>query len=279
MRVIIAAKFSPDGARPMGGVQSWVSTVRRALEKLGHEVTVWEPECGLPQQSRVFDLGILANARHTKALEIFCERTLWVSHGIIDEERPPEGRACVFVSDGVRKHWRRLGRVLPQPIDTEFWSPRPIERDLIVRFSYRQSQTVCEAASKLMARHHGVPLEYRHVHDASPLEARELLTRAALVFASGRAALEAMACGAAVVVYDHRSAYQPPLLGMGATRQMAQSYSGRGGVRNPTPQRVAAEAMNALELGGAYFRQHVLTFHRASLVVAELLSIAEAIDA
>lgn len=260
MRILLAAKYVPTGPRPIGGVQSWVATVRAELERMGHACEEWQP--GFPMPAGGFDFGVFANMGLTGHLATLCRRTVCVSHGIIDPERPGEADKVLFVSEGVRRHWGGTGAILRQPIDTVFWRSTGAQRSGVVRYSYRNSKTLCaEVAARL-----GMP--YRHVDDAKPGDARDILAGAALVFASGRAVLEAMACGAPTVIYDHRQAYQGPLMDDCLNRQMRNSYSGRGGI-SPTLADLLDAAGRAMEAGSrrAWVEQH----HDARKILTELI--------
>lgn len=258
MRVLLAAKYIPSGPRPIGGVQSWIVTVRAELERMGHEVAEWQPNTRAPKGR--FDLGVFANAHLTRHLKTRCDRAVCVSHGIIPDERPALGMHTFCVSEGVRDHWGGGGAILRQPIDTGFWRPTGAQRHGVVRYSYRGSHTLCEA----VALHLGQP--YRHVYNATAEEARDMLAGAALVFASGRAALEAMACGAITVIYDHRSAYQGPLADHDIERQMRNSYSGRGGINPTLPDLVEMIAQAKPR------RDWVESHHTARWIVQELIA-------
>ena len=222
MRILIAGKYAPDGRRPMGGSQSWIDTVANELKKRGHDVELWEPG---RKASGIYDLGIIQHLRHTRPVLNFCKRTIQIVHGIIDEEKPGECDVTAYVSEGVRDHWGGDGPIVRQPIDLEFWRPMGRERSGAIRFSYRKNHLpFAEEACKAM------DMGYRQVSDAAPEKARHEMNSARVVYASGRAALEAMACGIPVVIYDNRSSYQKPLMGPRCMMDnMMQSYSGRGG--------------------------------------------------
>lgn len=255
----------------MGGVQSWARTVGAVLADRGHEVQYWEP--GLPAPSPA-ELGIFANVHLTEPVLQFVERSVGVCHGIIPDEKPIDGRVdrWVFVSEGVRNHWDVPGEIVRQPIDTFFWRPN---RDTdartggAVRFSYRRNGL--PYAEKVSTK---LGFAFKHVHSASPDQAREILQNAQLVFASGRAALEAMACGAPTVIYDNRSAYQPPLLGEYIPSQMRQSYSGRRGIANPNEkQLVEVITKTVLSADPSFWRQWVLAQHEAVRRTAQLIEV------
>lgn len=263
MRILLTGKYVPSGPRKIGGLQSWIKTVRRELEALGHECVEWQP--GMVEPIGRFNLGILANMSLTCDMASKCDETVCVSHGIIAPEAPGDADRVYFVSEGVREHWGRDGGILRQPIDLGFWQPPKRGRMGAIRYSYRNTATKCEAAAKYEG------FKYRQVADASHEEAREWLSCASIVFATGRAALEAMACGAPTVIYDHRAAYQGPLLDWDLWRQMRNSYSGRGGVENPPVETIATEIRRCEAAPREFWRNWVETHHDARRIVKELI--------
>lgn len=260
MRILLAAKHPPGGKLPIGGVQSWCATVGAELRRLGHEVAFWGPEWPLPAGR--FDVGIVANVPHTRRALTRCERVLIVSHGIIQDEAP-EGERIAYTSEGVRAHWRGAGAIVRQPIDLQFWQPGQ-GGQFLTRFSYRRGLAFLPALAERMG------LRFRHVASLSQSEARAVLQSSACVLATGRAALEAMACGVPVVICDDRP-YQGPLLDADTLGAMARNYSGRGGA-TPTPANVAEAVQHAM--GGGSLRHHVEAHHDARKVTAQLLELA-----
>jgi len=245
----------------IGGVQSWSLTITAELRRLGHDVVTWGPK--MSRLTGRFDIGILANVGSTRAAIAHCDRVLNVSHGIIPDEAPGDGLLHAFTSEGVRDHWRRQGPIIRQPIDLQFWSPGPAEPQGLVRYSYRGGLVwLPQVADRL-----GMP--YRHLKGVTHAEAREVLRGAACVLATGRAALEAAACGVPVVILDHRSAYQGPLLAPFGKWQMQQNYSGRGG-KEPTPELVWELVDHCITYGS--MRAHVECHHDARQVAAEVLA-------
>ena len=263
MRVLLAAKHAPEGSRPIGGVQSWCRTVAAELRRLGHHVQLWGPEQPLPGVR--FDLGIMANLIDTSpALEI-CARWLVVCHGIIPAEAPPSGPLVVFTSEGVRDHWRGAGPVIRQPIDVQYWSPGPGTHGQLLRYSYRRGLGFLSEVAA------GLGMTFRHMDGVTHDEARGALRSAGCVLASGRAALEAMACGVPVAICDNRSAYQGPLLDPDLQGAMQRNYSGRGGIV-PTPENVSEAVLEAMQAGSR--RDWVLEHHDVRDIVPQLLEAA-----
>lgn len=256
MNVLIAAKHPPGGNLPIGGVQTWSATVGAELERLGHTVTFWGPEW--PLEGR-FDLGILANVTHTRAAEAACRRVVRFSHGVIPDEAGGPGFQAT--SEEVRDRWGCDG-VIRQPLDLSFWTPGGAPRTLLVRHSYRKGLSYLP---KLAAAH---GLGYAHLRGESPETVRHVLQRAAVVVATGRAACEAMACGAAVVIADDRP-YQGPLLDPDTTGAMARNYSGRGGIP-ATADAMRREIGVALRRGS--LRAHAEQHHDVRRLTAEILA-------
>ncbi|MGB1561550.1 MAG: glycosyltransferase [Sinimarinibacterium flocculans] len=264
MRILLAGKYVPTGSRPIGGVQSWIKAVADELRRRWHEVTLWGPEFGAPAGE--YDLGIMANFCETAAAFPLCRRTLLVSHGIIAPEKPEGADAYAFTSEGVRAHWGGTGPVVRQPIDLRFWSREHYENaGTLLRYSYRAGLPFLPSVAA------GLGLRFEHLRNATHEQAREAIHRAACVIATGRAALEAMACGAPVVICDHRSAYQGALYDPDTLGAMERNYSGRGGIE-PTVENIAAAVKAAIAHGS--LRRHVEEHHDATRVVDQLLEAA-----
>lgn len=257
MKILLAGKHPPGGSLPIGGVQSWIATVAAELGRLGHQPVVWGPEWPLAGE---FDAGVLANLSDTRMAVAACGRVLRVSHGIIPAESAT-GAGWAFTSEEVRDHWKGDGPILRQPLDLDFWSPGNGARTLLVRHSYWRGLDYLPRLAQ------SVKLSFTHLHDATPEVVRDTLRKAAVVVATGRAACEAMACGAAVVIADDRQ-YQGPLLDLNTTGAMARNYSGRGGAI-PTPQTMLAAVVRAMEVGS--LRSHAEAHHDARHVTARIL--------
>jgi glycosyltransferase involved in cell wall biosynthesis len=262
MKILLAAKHAPHGPRPIGGVQSWCRTVEAELVRRGHDVQTWGP--GQPPPLGGHDLGIIANPTDTARAYDWCKKTLTVCHGIIPAESPT-GDNVVYTSEEVRAHWGGDGPIIRQPIDLEFWTPVRSRRRFLTRFSYRGGLPFLPVLAKSLGM---IP---KHVRNSSAEEARDVLRESACVIATGRAALEAMACGVPVVICDHRSAYQQPLFDPDTTGAMTRNYSGRGGVR-PTLDNIKTAVKTAMKNGS--MRNHIEENHDVKNVVNELLEVA-----
>lgn len=263
MRILMSSKREPGRpGRRDGGVQTWIATVAAELRRQGHEVAI----CGAQDSpADRFDLGIFANALYTVPMAALCRRAVLVCHGIVPDESPDGWPGSVaFTSEEVRNHWRGSGPVIRQPLDLEFWSSGDSDRAGIVRYANRGGLDWLPA----LAADLGMPC--RHVRNATHEQARDALRRAAVVVASGRCAVEAMACGAPVVICDDRP-YQGPLLHTGIMMEaMRRNYSGRGGVI-PTINAARAAIDHAIRVGT--FRWHVEAYHDVRRIAAELLTL------
>ena len=110
-------------------------------------------------------------------------------------------------------------------------------------------------------------LEFGWLKNCSADRARSEMQRAALVCASGRAALEAMACGAATMICDWRG-YQRPLYVSSYKDAMTHNYSGRGGV-DPAHCDLSADAKARMKYGSR--RAWVEKYHDAEKITDQLL--------
>jgi len=259
VRILFASKHNYGGKQPVGGVQSWSKTLGQEFVKLGYEVVFWEPR--KPAPDGAFDAGIFANVAFTGKLMALCRKTLVVSHGIIEDEMPVGGDVVAYTSEGVKRHWGGAGPIIRQPIDLGFWWQAEAPRKGVVRYSYRDGLEFLGPLCDKM----GLP--YRHVRGVTHEQAREAMHGASCVLATGRAALEAMACGAPVAICDDRG-YQPPLVAYSIPSQMAENYSGRGGVE-ANMETVRAAINNAMQAGCQ--RRHVETHHDSRKIAEQVL--------
>lgn len=256
MQVLLAAKHPWGGRLKFGGVQTWQKTVADELVRRGHHVTFWGPELNLPCER--FALGLVANLRHTAPALLVCEKVKKISHGIIPDEQGGDG--WIFTSEEVQGSC--AGTVIRQPLDLKFWQPGDCERIYLTHHGYRGELGCLTHLAKELG------LEPIRIKEMVPEDVRKVLQRSRVVLATGRAAIEAMACGAAVVIADNR-VYQAPLLDLDPFGAMHRNYSGRGGTVFTTDQLRTAIGL-ALERGS--LRAHVETHHDAKRIVDQLCS-------
>lgn len=262
MKILLASKYGPHGSRPIGGVQTWVATVAKELKALGHEAAFWEG--GQKEPSERYDLGIFANMGYTNHMVKRCNQVIQVSHGIIEPEKPTYPKVA-FTSEGVRDYWKAEGPIIRQPIDLDFWAPDlGAEKKYLTRFSYRNGLEFVPKIAQALG------FEYMHLTHFKPPLVKKILQESACVLATGRAALEAMACGAPVVICDHRRSYQGALMDRNLFHAMQNNYSGRGGIV-PDTINVEFAIKRAIETGSKRF--HIEQFHDAKKITRQLLEL------
>lgn len=233
------------------------------MTRLGHSVFLWGPGQNAKGSC---DLGIVANWECVYPVVHKCKKHVTVCHGIIDAEKPPPKGPVVFTSEGVRDYWKGEGPIIRQPIDLDFWSPSPSEpKHFLTRFSYRLGLPFVQEIADEMG------LTYQHVRKLSQHGVRVILRESACVLATGRAALEAMACDVPVVLCDNRSSYQRALMDLNTKSAMQRNYSGRGGI-TPTRENVRVAIDAAIQRGS--LREHVKRYHDVRNIVPELLKVA-----
>lgn len=252
MRILLAAKHPPGGELRFGGVQSWISTVAAEFHSRGALVEIWGPELAWPSGS--FDIAVCAHFAAIGAGQAISSvgRILWISHGVVQDEAPPRDGTVAFTSEEVRGHWRRAGEILRQPIDLEFWKPAADHRDALVFYSYRSESDL--GLSNLARR---IGLKFSWLRDVDQEQARAQMRRAAIVCASGRAALEAMASGAPVLIFDHRPYNGRRMAEPDLERARASNYSGRSGF-DPDETQLISMVTGAMKRGSLtnYAREH-----------------------
>jgi glycosyltransferase involved in cell wall biosynthesis len=265
MRILLAGKFPPAGGAAFGGVASWMQTVADVLSLRGHECVFWGPK--LPIPSECFDVGVIANAYSVRRIFKRCERVICVSHGIISEERPPPAYRSVFTSEEVRDHWAGNGAIVRQPIDLRFWNDRFREPErMLLLYSYRAPD---DFGLERVARRLG--FRFVHLRKATHRQARDMMLSASIVCASGRAALEAMACGAPTVICDYRPYNSGPLICSDLKTARAHNYSGRGGLEF-TAERAIEAILSAEKMQTP--REYVIEHHDAARIAGEILEAA-----
>ena len=266
MRILLAAKYPPAGGAAFGGVASWSRTIADVFTLRGHECVLWGPKTPLPE--RRFDVGVISNPYAVRRVLKKCDRVLCVSHGVIPEERPPASYKTVFTSEEVKNHWDGTGPIVRQPIDLRFWNPRFRKPEPVLLFYSYRSPDDCGLRNVADA----LRLRFVHLRKASHRQARDMMLRSAVVCASGRAALEAMACGAVTVICDHRPYNEGPLICGDMDVARAHNYSGRGGEpMNATMALCVIWKAMQNQLPRAYVTQH----HDADKIADKLLSHVE----
>jgi Glycosyl transferase family 2 len=230
MEVVLSAQHFAS----IGGAETYLLTVAEQLERLGHGVTVHAQELGemadvarrrgvrvcgeLDELPTACDSILVQDAVTTHLLAARYPQTpqVFVSHGLgYDWMLPPQLPGLVGKVVAMNERVRRRAEAaaadyevvrLRQPIDLDRFSPRaPIRRTprrvLLLGNYLRGSRraALLEVCAEL-----GLDCRQLGAHGAAAHAQPEIeLADADIVVGYGRSALEGMACGRAVYVFDH----------------------------------------------------------------------------
>jgi hypothetical protein len=225
--------LATHGFASPGGSQTYLLTVAEQLQRLGHEPTIFAVELGAmsefarergievtPSISALADGGdalIVQDAILAYQLADQCPGTPQVfraASDLHDLQLPPAlpglVGAVVVCSERVRRRVRHLAtrhsiHRLRQPVDTERFvpaaAPAATPRRAVLLGNYLRSERLDLIVDALRRR--GVSCERVGALGKSTCTPEHAIWNADIVVAKGRAALEGMACGKAVFVYDH----------------------------------------------------------------------------
>lgn len=258
---IIFSALQTSRTSPIGGVQTWMDTMDRALTDMGFEVTLWSPHDPIPD--RTFDYHVMA---HRAGLDIKAAKRIGISHGIIREEKPASGIPYIATSEEVRDHWELEGPILRQPIDLGLWQPHFFKYDRkVIHFDYRSE---CDLARKAAGK---LGFKYERITNQDQRGCYTKIGDAEVVLATGRAALEASAMGRPVLIYAN-SPFYGRAVDPCYKSAMRHNYSARGGCRIGLND-LALCISQAIERGG--WRSQVVEHHDHRKIAAQLVEILE----
>jgi hypothetical protein len=217
------------------GTELYVLDVARRLKQLGHEPVAYSPHLGEVAELLassgipvVRDLGdlpfrpdIIHGHHHVETMTALASLpgvpAVYFCHGSLPwQEMPPvfpRILGYVAVDEVCRERIvREAGipfeeiRLLLNFVDTEVFRPRPplpqvASRALVL--SNSASEHNYAAAARVACQQCGLTLEMRGLENGNPTsEPQDLLPQFDIVFAKARAAIEALAVGCAVVLFD-----------------------------------------------------------------------------
>ena len=297
MEIVLA--FNQLGA---GGGDSYIVTVAEQLERLGHGVTIFAPDAGahdisvaheglrversaddLPNHCDVVmaqDTGTAYDlaGRHSTTPQVFC-----ATSELVDFQMPPQvpgvSAAVVALSERLARRLRALAirpRIirLHQPIDTERFAPLEAIRDRPKRalvignwLRGRRLELLEEAWGDA-----GIELRRAGIDGGWTDSPERAMGDADIVVAKGRAAIEGMACGRAVYVYDFAGVdgwvtpeRYPEL--------EADNFAGRAGGDAVDPDRLRADLAAYSPAMGVANRDLAIANHGARRHAEELSSL------
>jgi hypothetical protein len=294
--VEIVLAFNQLGA---GGGDSYLVTVAEQLERLGHGVTIFAPDAGaldasvahkglrversagdLPTRCDVVmaqDTGTAYElaGRHPATPQVFC-----ATSELVDFQMPPQlpgvSAAVVALSERLARRLRALAmrpRIvrLRQPVDTERFAPLETIRDRPRRALVIGNWLRGRRLELLEKAWGDAGLELRRAGiDAGWTDTPErAIGDADIVVAKGRAAIEGMACGRAVYVYDF-----PGVDGWVTPERYPaledDNFAGRAGDDAVDPDRLRADLADYSSAMGVANRDLAITHHGARRHAEEL---------
>ena len=221
VRILLANNELP----PYGGLGSWTHTIVDELVKRGIEVDVWTAGGGqyaerigrqtcegelLTRGSYYYDLALV---QHGNICEWLIENRLAKHNCLTLHGKDYHGdRSCegadsyVTITQELADHFGDGWTVINAPIDMAKYKPtRPISDELGVvglLSNYRRADPLVRQACELYG------CDFKMIGgNRATWDTVGAINTCDLVVAVGRGALEAMACGRSVVIYDDRSYY------------------------------------------------------------------------
>ncbi len=181
----------------LGGTETWVITMAKYLQKIGHDVGVY-----IKRNEKVLDIindirddnpkGYdLALINHNACINVDAKFKIQTSHGTVPEmEKPsPDCDVNVAINNYVANH-HNIDTIIRNPIDTRLFRPK--------------SNIGIKPERKLAITHVSPPIEVIRA-TRKDYNVSELINNSDLVVSIGRGMLEAMSCGRNVIVWDNRS--------------------------------------------------------------------------
>lgn len=253
----------------LAGTETWVMTMARHMQRLGHDVGVYSPRKGyvagllgdlMDDHPSDYDLALV---NHTTTAEVAARAarvTIQTCHGTVPEvEQPAPGMtAHVAVNNATARH-HGLDLVIRNPIDTERFAPTSTVRSEPSRF--------------LMVGNTRPPFptkQPRRTLDNMP----ELCNWADCVISLGRGALEAMSCARPVITWDYKRGWQPRGDGyVTAPEILADPEAFTAGPYRRTSLEWDDEVANYRPEHGEANRAYIIAHHDVARIAEEYLNL------
>jgi len=304
MRITLAT----HGFASPGGSQTYVQTVAEQLQRLGHEVLIFTAQLGA-MSDFARDRGLEVSS-DPEALDRRCDAVLVqdsimayelaerlpetpqlfrAASDLYDLQLPPAlpgvVDAVVVCSERVRRRVRHLAmrhaiHRLRQPIDTERFvpagDPAASPRRAVLLGNYLGGKRLDLVREALGRR--GVRCERVGAKSESTCAPEQAIWSADIVVAKGRAALEGMACGKAVFVFDHfgGDGWVTPER---YSAMEADNFAGHSGRPISTPELLDDELDRYSPGMGTVNRELTTAYHGARTHTAELCALLRDADA
>jgi len=254
------------------GSENYARALAGALRGLGHTVDLWAPGDNPPTGR--YDLA-LTSQRTVEAAKDWADYTIHTVHGTVVPDEKPFAGADRYVGVSSEVAGKYGCPVIRQGVDLSvFRNVRPPSTEpMLIGYVSDYSEPpeglldaaeACGSLVKHITGEDDMPSMYNAVD---------------LVVGVGRTAIEAMACGRPVIVYDNRH-YQGPMgdgyLGTKedyAAKVMGRNYSGRTARINPTTE-TWARWIDKYRWGyDNWYRSWVADHHDIRKTAAEYLSL------
>lgn len=290
-----------------GGSETYVLTVAEQLQRLGHEVVIFSAETG-PMSDFAAERGLMVSSE-LRVLEGCCDAII-VQDSILsyrlaerypstpqlfrapsdlhDFQLPPAlpglVRAVVVCSDRVGRRIASLAtryaiHRLRQPIDTQRFmpagAPAATPRKAVLLGNYLRGERLQAMRAALDGL--GVASEQIGVGGELTCTPEHAIWDADIVVAKGRAALEGMACGRAVFVYDQFGG-DGWVTGERYRAMEADNFAGHSGPPIATRAELEDELLRYNAGMGTVNRELAITHHSARAHSNELCELLEDID-
>ena len=274
-----------------GGTETWTLTVYNKLKQLGHEVDVFTFQSGGgvsdmitdwhdPHSKKEYDLALV---NHQSCLmyvkqNVTVKYIKFISHGTVPFlEQPILGaNEYISISTEVQTHLQKKGfksKVIHNPIDLDVYKPtKPLSRSPRSAFVLCQNQTA------------QMNVDYLGYITKKTPSSRALRVSLAgdgyndsdVVVGLGRSAMEGLACGRPVIVYDNRhynykGSYDGVITKNNIEVLLTKNFSGRVFNRVFEPILVKEEFEKLYVNNTEYYRALAEEYFDASKIVVKLI--------
>jgi hypothetical protein len=230
----------------IGGTQTWTKTVAEALKDMGHTITFMSGRIGKYYNRELahigpaikgaldvhsFDFAIVNHPiafGHLFQTDLFC---MSVTHGPSHRLETPAGGADKYfcVSEEIKDTYRELFdmEVLRQPVDMNRFQPKWAEWSTLIpetiKTDYERPRVFINCKNKMameMAMQAcavlGFQYDAMHYKESPIFDPVEKMQRCNIAITSGRGAVEAMAMGMGVIIFDVRKDRRGYIMGVNA---------------------------------------------------------------
>ena len=279
-----------------GGSETYTFTLAQELSKQGFEVDVFTRQTGTVSDkisgfAKIINLKQLVKNEYSLALishntifvaDIKAKTKVHICHGIFPfmEQASFRSDVVVCISKEVQDHSKLKGfdcKLIHNLIDTErFKSTRPISRKLTSILSLCQGEEANEILSDI-CKELNINFTAFNKFDKAVWEIENEINKADLVVSLGRGAMESMACGRSVLVFDSRKYtgnYSDGLLLQNNFKDLLEhNFSGRKFKYKGTKEFIKNQLLKYNSEQGAINRQLAVKNFSAKNIAKQLLNL------